>query len=369
MNKIPPFFEYRIFDLSLWNIGKILLLLIGGYLIFKLLVFFFAVFLRKILKKMNVENLARRFFQPVAKPISLLVIIYMYQVWLPSLQLPAKFNSWIQYVFIVFYPLLITWISYNLIGLFAGLLSRLARKTSTQIDDNLIPFLRKTLKVVVIIFGGIYILISLNINITPLLAGVSIGGLALALAAQETVKNLFGSVTILTDQPFRVGEDIVFDGASGTVEDIGMRSTKIRTINNSLVTIPNGKLADITIDNISRRKYRRFNTQIGILYSTPLLIIEEFVSGIRKIVKEHQLTRKDFFQVYMNNFGDSSINIIMNIFFEVDNYDAELRCRHEIIARIITLAESMGVSFAFPTRSLYIENLNPNLISGREGSK
>ena len=144
-----------------------------------------------------------------------------------------------------------------------------ATQTQNTMDDQLVPIIRKSLRVFVITFGTLAILQSLNLSIFPLLTGLSIGGLAFALAAQDTIKNFFGSVMIFLDKPFQIGHWITTDGIDGTVEEVGLRSTRIRTFSNSLVTVPNGKLADATINNHGLRVYRRFYTTLSINYDTP----------------------------------------------------------------------------------------------------
>ena len=222
-------------------------------------------------------------------------------------------------------------------------------------DDQLIPIVRRSMKVFVVIVGVLFILHNLNVNITALLAGLSIGGLALALAAQETLKNFFGSVMIFLDRPFRIGDWISSDGVDGTVEEVGFRSTRIRTFRNSVTSVPNGRLADQTIDNHGLRIYRRFNTHIAVTYDTPANVISTFVDGLKKIVVEHPDTRKDYYEIHLNEMGSSSLNILFYIFFEVPSWSDELNCRHQILLEILKLAEALGVRFAFPTQTLHME--------------
>ena len=221
-------------------------------------------------------------------------------------------------------------------------------------DDQLAPVIEKVLSIAIWIVGAIYFLESLDINITTLLAGISIGGLAIALAAQDTVKNFFGSIMIFVDKPFQIGDWINFDNVDGTVEEVGLRSTRIRTFANSVTTIPNGALADKVINNMGLRKYRRFKTEIGITYDTPPEKVDAFVIGIRAIIQAHPTTRKDYFEVHLNSFGASSINILLYCFFEAPNWTEELSGRHEIMYAIILLANDLGVEFAFPTQTIHL---------------
>jgi MscS family membrane protein len=181
--------------------------------------------------------------------------------------------------------------------------------------------------------------------------------LALALAAQDTIKNLFGSIMIFVDRPFQIGDWINFDGKDGTVEEVGFRSTRVRTFANSVISVPNGRIADMTVDNLGLRTYRRFTTSITITYDTPPALITAFVEGLRQIVANHPDTRKDYYHVYVNNLGSHSIDILFYIFFAVPGWPEELKARHEIILQSIELAETLGVRFAFPTQTIHMEDL------------
>jgi MscS family membrane protein len=235
--------------------------------------------------------------------------------------------------------------------------SKLAEKTESTLDDQLVPLLRKTLKAFVVIVGTLFVLKEgLEVDIVPLLTGLSIGGLAFALAAQDTIKNFFGSIMIFIDKPFQVGDWITSGDVDGTVEEVGFRSTRVRTFRNSVMYIPNGKIADATIDNHGLRHFRRFYTTLTITYDTPPQLIEVFVQGLRQIVEDHPHTRKNAYNIYFNNLSAYSQDIMFYIFFEVPNWTEELRCRHEILVSIVSLANSLGVRFAFPTQTLHMES-------------
>jgi len=246
-------------------------------------------------------------------------------------------------------------IALNCINVLAGIAHKYSSRRDTKFEDSLMPIIRVTLKIIILIAGGLYILNGLKINITPLVAGVSIVGLAIGLAAQETIRNLFGSVSILTDQPFEVGDYIRFDNYDGTVEKIGVRSSRIRTLNNSLITVPNGKFADTTIDNFGKRRYRRFMTTISLTYDTHTEKIELFIAGLRHLVAGYKQVNHELTQIYLNDLSESSLNIFFNIYFQVQNIKEELKEREDVIMDIIRLAEKLGINFAFPSRTLYIE--------------
>ena len=162
---------------------------------------------------------------------------------------------------------------------------------------------------------------------------------------------------IFLDKPFQIGDRISFNGVDGMVEEVGFRSTRVRTFANSLVYVPNGKLADMVIDNYGLRKYRRFNPSIGITYDTPPALIKKFVEGLDQIIAKHPATRKDSWEVRFNSMSDSSLNILFYTFFDVPDWTSELKAREEILMAIVGLAEELGVRFAFPTSTIHVEEL------------
>ncbi len=248
-------------------------------------------------------------------------------------------------------------VCYRLVNLLEYYISKITSATESSLDDQVVPLIRKFLKVIVVMGGVLFILQSFDINITTLLAGLSIGGLAFAFAAQDTIKNLFGSVMIFIDRPFQIGDYIITNNVSGTVEEVGFRSTRVRTLQSTLVSIPNGALADQTIDNIGERQFRRFNTTIGITYDTPPLLIESFIEGVKEIISIHPSIKDNSYEVHLNSMGDFSLNILIHMLFEVPSWSKELEAKHEILINIIKLGEKIGVNFAFPTQTLHVENL------------
>jgi MscS family membrane protein len=254
-------------------------------------------------------------------------------------------------VYAVFTGTLAGW---RLVDLLADVLLHMAMRTEAKFDDILVPMLRKTLKVFIIAFGIIYGAPHLNINIVPLITGLGIGGLAFAFAAKDTIENFFGSIAVILDRPFEVGDWVLVDDVEGTVEELGFRSTRVRTFYNSQVTIPNATLVRAKVDNYGRRTYRRWKTTIGVQYDTPPEKLLAFTEGIRELVRRHPYTRKDFYQVWCHDFGDSSLNILLYVFHHVPDWATELRERERLFVDIVRLADRLGVQFAFPTRTIHL---------------
>ncbi|WDE96761.1 mechanosensitive ion channel family protein [Lentisphaera profundi] len=229
-----------------------------------------------------------------------------------------------------------------------------AQGSATKVDDVLIPMVHKVFRFVLYFVGFSFVASNMGVNVTSIIAGLGIGGVALALAAKDTVENVFGSITLLFDRPFEVGDWVVINNVEGTVESIGLRSTRVRTFYCSLVNVPNANLIRANVDNFGRRSYRRIKTNLSVTYDTPPEKIEAFCEGIREIIRNHPHTRKDYYHVYLNQFNASSLDILLYCFLDVSDWAIELRERQRLFLDIIRLANRLGVAFAFPTQSLHM---------------
>ena len=352
---LPKLGSSKYLGLYIWQIIGILILVLLSFVVHKIFTLVIEKIIIELLVKYGYRKLAANLIKPIAAPISYLIIFPILMVLVPVLQLPVSFSRYLIIALRALWPVFLTIVAYRLVDIFGIYMMKVAEKTESTLDDQLVPLLRKVLKTFVIIIGALFVLINLNISIIPFITGISIGGLALALAAQDTIKNFFGSLMIFIDKPFQIGNWITSGEIDGEVEEVGLRSTRVRTFRNSLIYVPNGILADRTIDNHGLRVYRRYYATLSITYDTPPRLIEVFIEGLNKIVKNHPHTRKDKYHIFMNDFGDSSLNIMFYIFFEAPNWALELQYRHEIIIQILKLAEDLNVRFAFPTRTLHME--------------
>jgi MscS family membrane protein len=176
------------------------------------------------------------------------------------------------------------------------------------------------------------------------LAGLGVGGLAVALAARDSLANLFGSMLIMIEKPFRVGHAVRVAGSEGTVEDVGFRSTRVRTSDNSLISIPNNSVVNATVENLSLRTMRRQRFLIQVTYDTPREKLEELIASIKQAIADHPMTNKTNFNVRFNDFGESSLNILVYFYLETTNYSAELEAREEILLRIMDVAKQSDIT-------------------------
>ncbi|MEL6670718.1 MAG: mechanosensitive ion channel family protein [Bacteroidota bacterium] len=291
-------------------------------------------------------------------PLSYLGIVFLLrQYFVPMLILPIEWSRPVSVILIILASVFGVLFFYRLIDVLASVFKNLASRTETTMDDQLVPLLTRGAKLIVIVFGILFVLDNLDVNVTALLAGVSIGGLALALAAQDTVRNFLGSITIFVDRPFAVGDFVEFGGVSGSVTEVGVRSTRIRAADGAYITVPNGDLANKIITNHSIRTYRRYATSLTVTYDTLPEQMEHFVAGVKKIVVDHPQTQDDSAIIQFHEMSASSLDIFFAAIFNITAYDEWLAARQEILLEIMKLATEMKIGFAFPSQSVYIESM------------
>ena len=246
------------------------------------------------------------------------------------------------------------WFLYNIVNEFEEYVYRLLGKFNKS-SNELASFLIKITKAFIIIIGIVALLQDWGINVTGFIASLGLGGLAFALAARDTAANIFGGIAILTDNIFKVGEWVRIGDAEGIVEDIGMRTTKIRAFDKRLIVVPNSIIANSNVENFSRRDRRRIMMRLGLTYDTSLEKMEKILKEIREMLINHKDIHNDPILIYFDEYQDSSLSIFCYFFTKTANWDRYLKIREEINFRIKEIVEKNGASFAFPSQSLYVE--------------
>jgi MscS family membrane protein len=168
------------------------------------------------------------------------------------------------------------------------------------------------------------------------------------------VKNFFGSLMIFADRPFKVGDLIHFDNTDGVIEEVGVRSTRVRTLTNSLVSVPNGKLADSVVDNLGMRRMRRMRFVLGLRLDTPPQLLEAYNEGLLELARRHPLVVKDEIDIAINEITNTSVNILVHVYFATPHWSIELKARQEFILAALNLAQKLGVVLAIPTQNLQV---------------
>lgn len=243
------------------------------------------------------------------------------------------------------------WFAISTISCILDHLQAVAKAKGTAVAAFM-PWIKKTVITLLLIFGVLIAAQSLGADVKAFLAGLGIGGLAFALAAQDTLANVFGSVVVAVDQPFRIGEFVQIGSHMGTIEDIGLRSTRVRTPERTLISIPNRTVANEAINNFTRMPQRRVLQTIGVTYGSRREQVNGLVEDIRAMLTAHPLVHKQTILVHFLNFGASSLDIQI-IYFAADPDGIKtMNLRHEINLELMRLVEARGLSFAFPTQTI-----------------
>jgi len=261
-------------------------------------------------------------------------------------------------VFMVVIILVVTWTFFKLTDAVSIFLNELAEKTESKLDDQVVPLVRKALKIFLAILAFILIAQNLGYSVSGLLAGLGIGGLALAMASKDTLANLFGSVMILIDRPFHVGDWITFPGGDGVVEEVGMRSTRIRTFAKTVVSIPNQALANATVENHSLMPKRRIKFTLGVTYESTVDQMETLVGRIEEYLKSNPDIDQEFMLVKFTTFNDSSLDIFVYCFTVTTDWTKHLAVRQDVNLKIMSLVEGLGMGIAYPTRTVHLVDEN-----------
>ncbi len=244
--------------------------------------------------------------------------------------------------------LALTWLVWVAGSVVAESVISVEKLRTSSIDSQLVRLMLRLLTIIMAIAILVRGADRIGLPAYSVLAGLGVGGLAVALAAQQTLANLLGSLIIMFEKPFAIGHSIKLKDFEGTVESVGFRSTRIRTTYNSLLTIPSSQLVNSPIDNMELRQYRQIKTVLNLAYDTPVAKIGDFVEGIKHILMTHPDTRKDNIQAVLYDLGPDSLNILLNFFLQVPDRAAELNQRQRVLLDILSLAEAKGICFATP---------------------
>lgn len=223
-----------------------------------------------------------------------------------------------------------------------------------QFSRQLLPLIRKSLKVFVVTVAAVVTSQNVGLDVTGLIASLSIGGLALGLAAQDTLGNLFGAVAILMDKPFKVGDRIQLDAVDGVVESIGFRSTRVRNLDGHLVSIPNKTMGNATITNISLRPNIRTIMNIGITYDTPPEKVRRAATILEEVYRGHPMTHDVW--ISFDKFSDFSLNLLVIYWWKSTVYKDFLAGMQELNLQVKQRFNAEGIEFAFPTQTVYVKS-------------
>ncbi len=290
------------------------------------------------------------------KPLQLFFAALGIYLALTYLPLSAETDVLISRVFRSVLVILAASCLWNLVGLYVEHSEEYGGLPGVKIDLILLPFVSRVVKFIIASLALIVILQEWDYDVNGFIAGLGLGGLAFALAAQQALSNVFGGIVIITDKPFSIGDWILTPSVEGVVEDINFRSTKIRTFEQAVVTVPNSTLANEPITNWSRMGKRRINFTLGLKYDTPRDKIEKCVKDIRAMLQNHPAIHPETILVFFDSYGDSRLNIFLYFFTRTTVWEEYLRVKEDVNLKIMDILEKEGVSVAFPSTSIYFEN-------------
>jgi len=363
LHQIIPDVGHKTFlKIELWQYLGLLILLVVCFILYYFLHKIIYYLLRKIqfwiVHKSN--DKINSALKKLSRPIVLLILMGFIQIVLPSLFLHLDVNTYLFLGLNIMTTVFWIYVFLKLVQVIMSVYSDYAESTHYKLDDQLVPILNNFLTGIVVFVGILKLLTLFGIEPGAVIAGASIGGLAVALASQDTVKNLIGTVMIFMDKPFHIGDWIEAGEVVGTVEAVGFRSSRIRAADTSVYQIPNSTLSEMVVNNKGLRAYRRYSTNLGVRYDTPPVLIDAFVDGVREIIKLHPNTRDEAFNVEFSGFGDSALLILVNVYFKALDWNSEQSSKHSLHMDILKLAAQLGVEFAFPSSTLMIEQFPEN---------
>ncbi|HIP30300.1 MAG TPA: mechanosensitive ion channel family protein [Sulfurospirillum arcachonense] len=350
--------EYTIFDIKATDI----IISIGILFI----AYFFKLQLTKIIlknirlvtakTKTNLDDKLLGIIEPPLKFSVLILGFYFAEQWI-SIEGFQPIATSIEKTLIVF---TIFWTLYRAINEFSYIFTNFSSKFGKNLDEDISNFIIKFLKVIILIIGAMTILDGWGINVGAFVASLGLIGMAFALAAKDTAANLFGSLVIFSDKPFKKGDWILTPDVEGTIESIGIRSTRVRTFAQALVSIPNAVIANSAITNWSLMGKRRIKMRLGLTYSTNAIQMENILNDLRQMLKKHPDVHQDTIMIYFDKFEDSSLSLFCYFFTTTTVWAEYLQVKENINLKMMKIIEDNGASFAFPSQSIYVESMPKN---------
>ena len=354
LERLPPaLVDTEWFALAPWQWIAIVLLAVVAWVFARVAALVLKGVLGRILRRTPAEwdeELLDRLGAPLRAGLGILTL----RAALPLIALPVEAAAFAREALRFGLLLVLFWAGARLIDVLSHGFASSSWTSARPALRTLVPLGSRIAKVGLLVLAVIALVATLGYPIASLLAGLGIGGLALALAAQKTVENLFGAFSLGVDQPFREGDFVKIDDTLGTIEAIGLRSTRMRTLDRTLVTIPNGKLSEMRIESYSARDRMRLACTIGLVYETTAGQLREVLEGFERVLREHPSIFPDTVVVRFKEFGASSLDIEIMAWFLTQDWGEFQRFRQQVLLGFMDVVEKAGSSFAFPTRTVHL---------------
>jgi MscS family membrane protein len=348
-----PFLKWRWWGNELWKYLFSLIYIFLAFYVSKLLDYLTRVWLKKWSERTQ-TRFDDLLLDLLNGPVKVVAFVIFLRIGLDVFEWPDMVQKILAKGFTIIVAISLTYMVMKFIDLILNYWrQRAAAREDEDFNKQLFPIIRKSLKVFIAVVAVLITLDNIGVNITAAIASLSIGGLAVGLAAQDTLANLFGAVAVFMDKPFRIGDRIQLDQVDGTVEGIGLRSTRVRNLNGHLVTIPNKTVGNATITNVTLRPNIKTELNIGITYDTPAEKVKRAVEILEDVYRSHPMTGD--LLISFNKFADSALNIMVVHFWNSTNFKEYLAGMQKLNLVIKERFDAEGISFAFPTQTLYVK--------------
>ncbi|HVT92857.1 MAG TPA: mechanosensitive ion channel family protein [Bryobacteraceae bacterium] len=342
-----------VFSLRFWQLLALLIAVPVALALSSLFTRLLILILRPLILAITKERAGER-LKAIQMPIRLIVLVLvLHTVAYSILSLPVLARQLLINLATISTVVLLAWLITRLIEISAQLTSTRLLRSRQAGSMAVMQLFRRLLKACVVGIAALVVMERLGVNLTAVLAGVSVVGIAIALAAQKTLENLFGGIMIITDQPIRVGDYCKFGTQGGTVEDIGLRSTRFRTPERTVVSVPNGQLAAMNLENFAERDKMLFNPVIGLRYESTADQVRYVLAEIRRLLYAHPKVETASARVRFTKFADSSINLEVFSYVTTRDYNEFLAIQEDLLLRVMDIVETAGSGFAFPSQTLY----------------
>lgn len=328
-------------------------LVVAGFVVSRLVVALVVPLFRRVAGR-NTWTWDDLLLEAVATPASILLAIQILRAGLPWLALDGRATSLLRTATTICTSVAVIWLAFRMIDLMVAVLAQRAWAAERPASRSLLAIAGRIGKAVLLVLAAIILLAQLGVSVASLIAGLGIGGLALALAAQKTVENLFGTMSIAVDQPMREGDFVRAGEHLGTIESIGLRSTRIRTLDRTIVTVPNGQLADQRVESYTARDRIRLACSIGLVYGTTAAQVRDVVAGLEATLRDHPRIWHESIIVRFRGFGASSLDVDVMAWFETSDWNEFQAIRQDVLLRFMEIVEAGTPGFAFPTQTVHV---------------
>ena len=335
----------------LYALGIFIIVLILRYKIIK-----WMVDLLKVLTEKTTNTIDDKIVKVMESPLRWVIVIIGLQLSVSLFHMSSEMHLIYERIIRSFFILITSWLFFNLLTIFSDLFHSIAIKVNSELGESLGKLLLTVFRAVIIVISVMAVFQEWGFNVSAFLASMGLVGMAFALAAKDTAANLFGSMVIFTDRPFKIGDWIKTSQVEGTIEEIGMRSTKVRTFAQALVSVPNGVLANEAILNWSQMRKRRIKMTLGLTYDTSSSQMRTILDEIRTMLKENEAIHQETIFIHFTDFQDSALGIFCYFFTKTTAWGEYMQVREEVNLTIMKIVEDNGAAFAFPSQSLYIES-------------